>query len=111
MFNMFLKINQLSHTHFNGAVFVYDEDLRMLLNDKFANYFRLFEKILSHSFKCDLVNRELISLALTIRNLIYILVHFEPNLTEPFIDMICNGIRLLQMNENVSQFFNILGEY
>jgi hypothetical protein len=66
MFNMFLKINQLTHTHFNGAVFVYDEDLRMLLNDNFANYFRFFEKILSQSFKCDLVNRELISLALTI---------------------------------------------
>jgi hypothetical protein len=66
LFNMFLRVNQLTHTHFNGAVLVYDEELRLALQHNFARYFRLFERILAQSFKCELVNRELISLALTI---------------------------------------------
>jgi hypothetical protein len=80
-----------------NAAFLSPSDRHALIGSK--NELKFFHRII-----LDDINLH------NIRNLVYIFVHFEPALAEPFVGMVCNGIRLLQMNENVTQFFNILGE-
>jgi hypothetical protein len=62
IFNLFLKLSHIAHTHLNGNVYIIDHDYEAQLNENFIPFFKFVDHLVRFSFKNDLLNREIINL-------------------------------------------------
>lgn len=66
MFNIYLPISHITHTHVSDCVFIDDDDYKALLSDNFSPYLKFFTIFCELSIENNLVTKELVNLMLVI---------------------------------------------